>query len=111
MIARRHRLPATLIERFYRQATRSYTPSLIIFWRRSQQPFARVAIMVSRKVDNKATVRNLLRRRIAQVFNETIKIIPNLDLTISIKKNDTALVYQQEIEQWLEQRLKKQRSV
>lgn len=101
MIPRSHRLPALQIVKLVRGAHRHYSASLVLFWRASAYPRARIAIMVSRKVNTRATVRNLLRRRIAQICMTNTEKIGSRDIVISTKKAATFDVYEKEILQWL----------
>ena|GEM_PF-5052088 len=57
--------------------------------------------MVSRKVNTRATVRNLMRRRVAQICMTNTQKIGSRDVIISVKKQATQEIYEKEILQWL----------
>jgi ribonuclease P protein component len=65
------------------------TPTFTLRYARSNYPFSRIGVVVSKKVSKKATVRNRLRRQIIGWWqaNEA-KIIPGFDAAVVIKRDE-----------------------
>lgn len=68
----------------------------------------RLAVVVSRKVDKSAVVRNRIRRRIYAVIKERYpKLKQNTDMIISVYNNDLATMKSSELNDLIDQLLKK----
>lgn len=60
-----------------------YSRSLLILFRHTEQPFSRLGIVVSRKVDKKAVIRNRIKRHIREIFrHEHDRFTQSIDMVV-----------------------------
>ena len=102
MLPRVLRLPGRMVGRVSQKGKKINLPSFYIKYLMTSGRSFRTSIVVSKKVDNRATQRNLIKRRVAHIIRE---FIPNIhfsaDVVISIKAVKTFEEYKKELEQWL----------
>lgn len=76
-------------------------PSFYIKHLSTSRRAIRVAIVVSKKVDKRATARNLIKRRVAQIIRGNVANIHlAADVVISVKVIKTYEEYKKELEEW-----------
>lgn len=87
MLARSHRLrKSSDILRVYKKGTRGHSRHLLIHTLATRLPETRGAVIISKKVDKRAVVRNRNRRRISEIFRtELPRIQTGFDILITIK--------------------------
>lgn len=77
MLSRVHRLPSPEIKIVMRRGRRVTTPELVCIWKECETIPVRFAIIVSTKVDKRATIRN----RIKRVLGESVRqLAPNMKI-------------------------------
>lgn len=107
MIPRHQRLPSFLIKKLHLNGNRWRGSLLQIRFAQTQFPVSRVAIIVPKKVDKRATVRNLARRRLAAIILAVFdKLSRSQDVVINVYQLAEATEYTKEIVKWQEYLLK-----
>lgn len=93
MLAGRYRLKKQRdIEKVYREGKYGRTDFLIVKALNNNLSIARATIVVSGKISKKATVRNLIRRRISGQLEEMWQTIkPSCDIVITIRDDMSKL--------------------
>lgn len=86
MLPHSHRLPKEAIRTTLRHGTRIMSETLQIFYKKTTGP-ARFAIIVSTKIDKRATARNRMRRIISESLRHLLPDLPDMDCVITVRKN------------------------
>lgn len=101
MLPRSLRLPGRAVGRVSQKGNKVNLPSFYIKYLPTAGRSTRTAIVVSKKVDNRATQRNLIKRRVAQIIhNNAADIHLPADVVISVKASKTYQEYKNELEKW-----------
>lgn len=101
MLPRFLRLPGAVVGRVSQKGNKVNLPSFYIKYLPNSGRSIRTAIVVSKKVDNRATARNLIKRRVANIIRDNAANIHLVaDVVISIKASKTYEEYKKELEQW-----------
>lgn len=87
MLARSHRLrKSSDILHVYKKGGRAYSQYFLAHSLRTGRPETRLAVIISKKVDKRAVVRNRNRRRVSEILRaELTRIKPGFDILITIK--------------------------
>ncbi len=107
MLARQHRLrKSSDILRIYKKGKRVHTQHLLGHSLSTHLPVVRATVIISKKVDKRAVVRNRCRRRISESLRlELPKLTPGFDILITIKSDVrelSAAHLKQEVDQLIE---------
>lgn len=87
MIKKEYRLPSYAFKKIYQKGQSERGEAFILKKLLTQRLFSRFGVVISTKVNKKATQRNLLRRRIfAIIFDLNDKIKPGFDYIVTVKK-------------------------
>jgi ribonuclease P protein component len=106
MLARPHRLVAAAFKPVRTSGRRARTPHLLFTWISSGSPVSRFGLVVSKKIDKRATRRNSLRRRLHAAIEVALaqNIVPaGLDVIISVNQAPSEKPHQvflEELTQW-----------
>ena len=76
------------------EGVKYYSPHLIIYIRKSSLDFPRLGVVVSKKVSKRAVDRNLIKRRLREIFRLNQHDLAKVDLVLIAKKNILAADYQ-----------------
>ncbi len=89
MLARPYRLrKSSDILRLYKQGQRAHTRWLVVYSRANHLGESRATVVVAKKVDKRATVRNRNRRRVGEWLRTSwSQIAPGFDILVSIKSD------------------------
>lgn len=87
MLARQHRLrKSSDILRVYKKGSRAHTAHLLGHGLTTHLPISRAVVIISKKVDKRAVVRNRCRRRVSEALRaEWPTLTPGFDILITIK--------------------------
>ncbi|MFO0955462.1 MAG: ribonuclease P protein component [Candidatus Saccharibacteria bacterium] len=104
MLARQHRLRKNSdILRLYKKGRRAHTQHLLGYSLATHLPVSRAVVVISKKVDKRAVVRNRCRRRVSESLRlELPKLATGFDILITIKtdiREQSAVNLKQEISQ------------
>lgn len=104
MLPKRFRLPAKLIKRAYSKGQSFRQKGFFIKYYRNTGLGSRIAIIVPKKVDKRATVRNLIKRQLAEIFQKNlVEKNLKLDLVIVVSAKKEYKEYEGDITFWLKQ--------
>lgn len=107
MLARPHRLVAAAFKPVRTSGRRARTPHLLFTWISSGAPVSRFGLVISKKVDKRATRRNSLRRRLHSAIELALGkgLFPaGLDVIITVNQAPTEQPHQvflEELTQWI----------
>lgn len=74
------------IDQVYKKGVFYKTPFFRIQYRKKNTPFANISFIVSKKIDTRAVIRNLLKRKVSAAFTHTKNTWQNkpYDIVVSI---------------------------
>lgn len=93
MLARQYRLrKQTDITRVLRQGTRKHSEHLILRWLPNRVAASRIVVIVSKKYDSRAVVRNRARRRVQEIMRQYWSRIPvGFDILVTVQSDISTL--------------------
>ena len=101
MLPRFLRLPGRIVGRVRQKGNKINLPSFYVKYLTTNRRSIRTAIVVSKKIDKRATQRNLIKRRVAHIIRDSaVNIHFAADIVISVKVGKTYEEYKKELEQW-----------
>lgn len=102
MLPKPHRLSGRLVARVYSKGRFDRLPGMTIKYLPNRNNQLRLVVIVPKKVDNRAVIRNRLRRQIIEKIKPTIlNSQKSLDVAILVNKNKTVEQIILGIDQWL----------
>ena len=92
MIAKNFRLQSNKIDYLLDKGLSTNTKIFIVKYAQNKQDFPRFCVIISKKIANKATARNKLRRQIYESIRTTglLTIMSNTDIVLIPKKSITS---------------------
>lgn len=89
MLPKLNRLPAPEIRLVMRNGKKIHNPNLQLIYRPNALPVSRFAVIISTKVDKRATMRNRIKRLIHEALRSIFPTLtPSVDGVIIMKTSD-----------------------
>ena len=101
MLPKKNRLSSKQFSQTLKKSNVYRGNTLNIRYRSSFKPITQVAIVISKKIDPKATKRNKLKRQISSAIRSYVMGAHKLDLIFFLKTKTDSQNYINEIMQWL----------
>lgn len=86
----------TEIQKIIRQGQKIFFKEIKIYFKKSNQEFSRAAIIIPKKIDKRAAIRNKIRRRAGEIIRKTIPALKiSYDMVIFMQKGAETLKFQE----------------
>jgi ribonuclease P protein component len=102
VLPKSNRLSGRLVARVFGKGRFVRLPSLSLKFLNNRQNIVRLAVIVPKKIDNRAAFRNRLRRQIVEGIKPIVlESKKSIDITILVSKKQSADILIKELSQWL----------